>query len=758
MATGNHDFTRLRRALDWVIGALRTVAAGLRRILGNGRGTPVAAWALAPVNPDFLAYRAAAAAGRPVSELMPVLIRRNDVALARGHFIVPPPQPPPVDGICAFPPSYDRRAFGKVTPAWTTGKACGMCWTSASLASLESCFAPEELRDFSEAHMQVKNGWFESDPKASCLLGGNPELAAFYLAGWRGPVNETDFDPYLPSVPAVAKHVQNAWFLPDRTGPLDLCWIKLAVMHLGGVYSGISRSYGFHPDYPTYYNPSDGQIHAVTIVGWDDHFDRTKFLCNDPKLPEAQWVPPADGALIVKDNAGSAVDEEGFLYVSYYDGSIGTMMAVYIGEQLGNYTRIYQHDAIGVTSMLSVPADPNALPGHNQPEFSYQGNLFTAKDDESLVAVGFYEMVDPEMDYEILVYLDPDNGPVRNSGADTSVKVSLLLRGYYTVQLPKAVKLAKGQRFGIVLKGRQRAGEWPSSIPVEAPLPGTSSGEPVTAQAGESFVSYDGLSWQELTSLKVQVSANVKKTMTNTNLCIKGFTKSPLHVRGGLEVDAQAVKWTIKNDGSMPVRLQPVARRYRRELDRFERVGDDVLAVIFEDASGERHTVEDGWIDVAAGATASALSASGSTREADRITYNAYLLDRASNQMLIPDFWKYVLALIDHPPVVTSTSPPAGGHVNYLGLSEIRVTFDRDIKLGPSSEWISVTSAQESKVTMPMVSGKELRLVLATPLGSHQLGGTLWKVNIPATAVLETAFGEPMTQDYSWTFTVTGVN
>jgi hypothetical protein len=61
-------------------------------------------------------------------------------------------------------------------------------------------------------------------------------------------------------------------------------------------------------------------------------------------------------------------------------------------------------------------------------------------------------------------------------------------------------------------------------------------------------------------------------------------------------------------------------------------------------------------------------------------------------------------------------------------------------------------------MTISSAEGQKLRIVLATPLGSHELGGTLWTVTIPAMAVLEAAFGHPMTQDYSGTFTVTGVN
>jgi C1A family cysteine protease len=743
MATRNRGLAPIPQALARLGIRLRRLAPFVRR---PARGP----WALAPLNRAYRDYRDNEAAGRPVPETSPRLIEPRLVAHARGQHPAPPPDPPQLDGICSFPPSYDRRKLGKVTPAWETQKGCGACWTTAALASLESFFAPEEVRNFSEGHLALHNGWFDTiDPKKACGMGGNIDLATVYLATWRGPVNESDFDPNVPTAtaPPVAKHVQNIFYLPNRTGPLDNCWIKLAVMHLGGIYSSISRSYGFQPGYPTYYNPTFGGIHAVTIVGWDDDFDRTKFLCNDPSLPASQQVPPANGAWIVKDNAGPDAWEDGFLYVSYYDGSIGTMMAVYTGEPLGNYTHIYQHDPYGVTQTIFLPGDEYA-------KFSYQGNVFTASEQESLEAVGFYEMFQPETDYEIVVYLDPDNGPVRSSGPVTSVKVSLLLCGYYTVRLPKSIPLKKGQRFGIVLKGQQRLGGWPAAVAVEAPLQDL----PITAHGGESFVSHDGVDWKDLTTLEVSVSANVKKTMTNSNLCIKAFTKGPVHVGDGTVTEGQVMKWVITNEGSEPVRIQPVARRERRTREGFEPHGPEVLAESYEDAGGMRHPVRDGWIDVGPNATVSAFSPSGAMEAADRITYNAYLFDRASNQVLVPGFWKHVTALIDQPPVVTSTDPVSNAKVNAPGLTAVHATFDRPITLGPAGGAITVTSANESKVTMPMVSEKALTILLATPLTSKDLGGTLWKVNIPATAVLEASFGHPMIQDYSWTFTVTGPN
>ena len=67
-------------------------------------------------------------------------------------------------------------------------------------------------------------------------------MATAYLARWDGPVaaSEDAFDDgYTPPGLVAEKHVQDALYLPPRTGPLDNDAIKAAVEDHGAVYTSM---------------------------------------------------------------------------------------------------------------------------------------------------------------------------------------------------------------------------------------------------------------------------------------------------------------------------------------------------------------------------------------------------------------------------------------------------------------------------------------------------------------------------------------
>ena len=87
-----------------------------------------------------------------------------------------------------------------------------------------------------------------------------------------------------------------------------------------------------------YYSGSGSSNHAVTIVGWDDNYDKSKF----------STVPPGNGAFIVKNSSGSGWGESGYFYLSYYDTFVGKTNAVFTAESPVNYDHIYQYDPLGM--------------------------------------------------------------------------------------------------------------------------------------------------------------------------------------------------------------------------------------------------------------------------------------------------------------------------------------------------------------------------------------------------------------------------
>jgi C1A family cysteine protease len=410
--------------------------------------------------------------------------------------------PPPVDlpnvtsksalagrALVGLPSTYDLRTLDKLTSVKDQG-SCGSCWAFAAYGSLESCLKPDEVWDFSENHLK-NTANFDLD----CCEGGNEYMATAYLARWSGPITEAD-DPYnagsctSPSGLTPAKHVQAVDFIPDRTGPLDNEAIKQAVMTYGAAYTSMYWSSACYNSATCsyYYSGTIYANHAVCIVGWDDNYDRTRFVS----------LPPGNGAFLIKNSWGTSFGLAGYFYVSYYDSDIGIENAVFrVPGPTNNYAHIYQYDPLGWVQSVGYGS-----------ETAWCANVFTASTGEELAAVSLYTAV-PNSGYELRVYLDPTSGPLNASGPAVTQTGSIANAGYQTVQLNSSVSVSQGQRYSVVVMLTTPGYTYP--IPMESPSFGYSGG--ATANAGESYISSNDTSWTDLTS-----------SFANSNVCLKAFT------------------------------------------------------------------------------------------------------------------------------------------------------------------------------------------------------------------------------------------
>jgi hypothetical protein len=249
----------------------------------------------------------------------------------------------------------------------------------------------------------------------------------------------------------------------------------------------------------SYYYTGSGVNHDVTIVGWDDNYSRTTF----------NTTPPGDGAFIIKNSWGAAWGENGYFYLSYYDSIVGSENFVFVSaESTVNYNRVYQYDPLGWTDSFGYPCDqvPDCTTG-------WFANVFTAATSENLAAVSFYT-ASANSPYEIYVYTNALGGPIGGSRAGSQTG-TIPYPGYHTIKLNSAVPLTQGQKFSIVVKLTTPGYIYP--IPAEDPQDNYSS--QAAANAGESYISYDGSSWDDITDYS-----------PNTNFCIKAFTGCPLPV------------------------------------------------------------------------------------------------------------------------------------------------------------------------------------------------------------------------------------
>jgi len=479
------------------------LAAGLTlslTALSFGGGTAAAApFKLAPVNPDFLQY----------SQQLPSESPENSNKTHHPTSGRPSPAnlkhlqgklPSIVSTAGTLPSRYDLRESGKLSSVRDQGD-CGSCWAFGSLASLESCQLPLYPRDYSEQNMITQHG-YDWGP----CEGGNTLMAAAYLGRWGGPVTETA-DPYNPANPlpvfaAPDRHLQEAWFLFGSENPAANTQIKQAIVNFGAVASMMYYDNTcYNPDNCSYfYNGYPAVNHGVSIVGWDDNFDRSRF--------NAENLPPGNGAFIVKNSWGEAWGEAGYFYVSYYDSSLAKVENTLFhgSEAVSNYAGMYQYDELGLVGML----------GDGATETAWCANVFTAFDSHPLQAIGFYAL-SPGTDYTAAIYLDPLDS-VPNSGTPVAEFTgTLALPGYHTVDLPAPVQLQAGQKFSVVLQLTTPG--YPFPIPAEFPWPGFSSA--ASAEPGESFFSMEGLYWFD-----TDCSPDILG-IDNLNVCLKAYTVDP---------------------------------------------------------------------------------------------------------------------------------------------------------------------------------------------------------------------------------------
>ena len=391
-----------------------------------------------------------------------------------------------------LPRSYDLRTRNKVT-AVGDQNPYGTCWSFATLGSLESYLLPGESWDLSEDNMVLASGFDHGTDAYN--WGGNLQMSTAYLVRWGGPVTSSSDaygDALTPFGLSPTKHVQEVNWIPARGGPLDNDNVKRAVMEYGGVYVAMSwqdsASGSLHYNAATksyYYFGYMNANHAVLIVGWDDDYPASNFPMR----------PFGNGAFIVKNSWGTGFGGAGYFYVSYYDNVFGRtdlMGVVDDAESTNNYSGIYQYDPLGEVNSMGYQ-DPTA----------WFANVFTAKENSSLSAVGFYALA-PGTSY--VVYTGSSLATLQPSTSGM-----LAYMGYHTAKLPKRVPLTRGLPFAVAVKITSPGTKEP--IAIEYPITNFSSA--ATAQPGQSYVSADGNDWSDLTAV----------WDSNANVCLKAYVR-----------------------------------------------------------------------------------------------------------------------------------------------------------------------------------------------------------------------------------------
>ncbi len=375
--------------------------------------------------------------------------------------------PDGADGVLPF--YYDLRDGGYVTSVKDQGQ-CGSCWAFATYGSAESyvLHSGGSTYDFSENNLKNRHG-FAYGP----CYGGQAWMSMAYMSRLDGPGLEAD-DPYhdwddRATAPVT---IPRARFLHDVPIFDTVSEIKNAVMTHGALHTSMYYGDAYYRsfDHTYYQNVTSFTNHAVTIIGWDD----------------SRITAGGNGAWLVKNSWGAGWGDSGYFWIAYQDTAACAYGASYQTQAADTILDVYYHDDFGDVTEVNT---------------EYGCNVFTTTKAEELKAIGFYTQED-EAGYDLRIYDTWTFGAP--SGLLASKTGSVDTWGFHVVDLDSLVSLAADDDFVVYLNITD-GGNYPLAIDFAVSGYCTS-----TASAGESYYSFDGYSWTDLTVWNSTANFSIK--------------------------------------------------------------------------------------------------------------------------------------------------------------------------------------------------------------------------------------------------------
>jgi len=380
-----------------------------------------------------------------------------------------------------LPVNFDLRESGRLSPIKT--QPDGGCWTSATMASVESLFRTFGYGKFELSDINLKLCHC-FDPERSS--NGNHFMATAYFSRGAGPLPKApETDSLCDLTPQTTAYITDARFLPDNPS-----LIKKVIMNFGAVYS---MMYFNKNELDTvsnvYYAKSRKINHVIDIIGWNDTINTIT----------------GKGVWIAQNSLGIKFGDSGFFYIPYDDPNILQYNAIWNKWiAYDSLLQIYYYDTLG--SYRSY--------GYND-SLIYGLIKFTAGSDCEIIKIGTsVNHPDTRIYTEIYTGFNKKTGKLTGKSAIISEK-NCKYPGYYSFDLENPVSLTKGEDFYILMRYI---------------VPGVSMPMPV-----EQYV--EGYGNPELTSKKCWINHNIEQwpdawyetgaesefEFLKFNLCIKAY-------------------------------------------------------------------------------------------------------------------------------------------------------------------------------------------------------------------------------------------